>query len=132
MPRYGDVVELIESAFEKYPDRPAYTCLGHTISFGELNQKSKYFAEYICNELKLKPGDRLAIQLPNILQFPIAMYGAMRCGVVVVNVNPLYTAREVLHQLNDSGAKAFVVLANVARNAAEVIDQTCVERVIVT
>ncbi len=131
-PRYNNVVDLIESTFKKYADHPAYTCLGKTLSFAELDKKSQHFASYLIHELKLKPGDRLAIQLPNILQFPIALYGAMRCGIVVVNINPLYTPREILHQLNDSGAKALIVLANIAQNAAEIVDQTSVERVVVT
>ena len=130
--RYGNVVELLEDAFETYPDCLAYTCLGKSMSFAELEKKSDIFARYLQHELRLKPGDRFAIQLPNVLQFPIALYGAIRAGVVVVNINPLYTPRELLHQLNDSGAKALLVLANVADNAAEIIDQTSVERVIVT
>lgn len=130
--RYNNIVELINAAFKNYSELPAYTCLGKSLSFGELDKKSQHFADYLINELKLRPGDRLAIQLPNTLQFPIALYGAIRCGIVVVNINPLYTPREILHQLNDSGAKALLVLANVAHNAAEVVDQTSVERVIVT
>jgi len=132
IPRYEHVGQLIETTFEKYAALPAYTCLGKTLTFRQLDEKSRQFAAFLQNELQLKPGDRLAIQLPNVLQFPIALYGAMRCGVVVVNVNPLYKPREIKHQVNDSGAKVLVVLANVAFNAAEIIDETSIEHVIVT
>ena len=132
IPRYSNVVELIEKAYEQYAERPAYTCLGQSISYGELQKKSLVFASYLQNELGLKAGDRFAIQLPNLLQFPIAMYGAIQAGLVIVNINPLYTPREVQYQLNDSGAKAFLVLSNVASNSAEIIRETGVEHVIVT
>ncbi|WP_096085916.1 AMP-binding protein [Agaribacterium haliotis] len=130
--RFNTVIELIESAFESYAELPAYSCMGREMSYAELDQLSLRFASYLRNELKLNAGDRLAIQLPNILQFPVAMYGAIRAGLVIVNVNPLYTGRELKHQLQDSGAKALVVLANVAAAANAVVDQTPVEHVIVT
>lgn len=132
IPRYSHAVELIDQTFKLYSDKPAYTCMGKTLSFSELNARSMRFASYLQHELGLQPGDRFAIQLPNILQFPVALYGAMRAGLVVVNINPLYTPREIKHQLIDCGAKALIVLANVAHNAAEVVEETQVDTVIVT
>src|SRR5262249_16816513 len=90
------------------------------------------FASYLQNVARLKKGDRVAIQLPNVLQYPVAMFGALRAGMVVVNTNPLYTARELRHQLKDSGAKAIVVFANSTHHLAEIINETDVETVIVT
>ncbi len=130
--RFENVIDLVNHALSRYGDRPAYTCLGHTIRFAELDARSRVFASYLRNELGMLPGERIAIQLPNIIQFPVVLYGAIRAGLVIVNINPLYTAREIKHQLNDSGAKALVVLANVASAAAEVREQTGIEHVIVT
>lgn len=130
--RYDTTLEIIEAAFDKYSSENAYTCEGHTITFAEVATKSYAFASYLQNDLNLKPGDRIAIQLPNVLQFPIVFYGAILAGLVVVNTNPLYTSREILHQLKDSGAKALVVLANIAHKSAEIIDKTAVESVILT
>lgn len=130
--KYETVLELIEDAFKKNADLPAYTCLGHTLSFKQVDEYSKRFASFLQHHTNLSPGDRVAVQLPNILQYPVVMYGAIRAGMVLVNTNPLYTPRELQHQLKDSGAKALVVLANVANNASEILDQTDVEHVIVT
>lgn len=130
--RYENTLDLLESAFATYPDRPAYTCMGHTLTYKEVDELSARFASYLQNEAGLKQGERIAIQLPNILQFPIALYGALRAGLVVVNANPLYTSRELKHQLIDSQAKALVVLSNIAHTAAEILDSTQVEQVIVT
>ena len=130
--RYPNVIDLVDSTFSKFTEIPAYSCMGHTLTFTEVNELSLRFASYLQHELKLQPGDRVALQLPNILQFPVAMYGVIRAGLVIVNVNPLYTAREIKHQLVDSGAKALVVLSNVANCAAEIVDETDVKTVIVT
>ncbi len=130
--RYSTVLELLESSFSSYSDYPAYTCLGHTLSFKELDELSQRFASYLHHELGLEPGDRVALQMPNILQYPVAMYGLIKAGIVVVNTNPLYTARELKHQLCDSGAKALVVLSNVAAVATEVVEGTDIQHVIVT
>ncbi|MFL0802893.1 MAG: AMP-binding protein [Agarilytica sp.] len=130
--RYNTLLELLDHTFTTYTTQPAYTCLNHTLSFSELNDLSLRFASYLHHELGLAPGDRVAIQMPNILQYPVAMYGAMRAGLVIVNTNPLYTGRELKHQLKDSGAKVLVVLSNVANVAAEIIEETDVEHVIVT
>ncbi|MFL0809304.1 MAG: AMP-binding protein [Agarilytica sp.] len=130
--RNDTVLELLEHAFDTYTDQPAYTCLNHTLSFQEIDDLSLRFASYLQHSLGLQQGDRIVLQMPNILQYPVAMYGAIRAGLVIVNTNPLYTCRELKHQLNDSGAKALVVLSNVANVAAEVVKDTQVEHVIVT
>ena len=132
VPRFKTGVELVEETFRKFQDQPAYTCLGHTLSYSQLNDLSLRFASYLRCDLGLVPGDVIAMQLPNILQFPVALYGAIRAGLIVSNANPLYTDREIKHQLNDSGAKVLVVLANVAHEAAQIISETKVEHVIVT
>lgn len=126
------IVEVFEEACRKYASNDAFTCLGCTLTFADIDRLSANFASYIQNHTNLKPGDRIAVQLPNVLQYPVVIFGAIRAGLIVVNTNPLYTAREVKHQLNDSGAKAIVVLANIANTVSEVIDQTPVEQVIVT
>jgi len=136
IPRYDNLLDLIEEAFTSYSDLPAFTCLGHTLSYREVDQLSQRFASYLRHQVGLQPGDRVALQMPNILQYPVAMYGILRAGLVVVNTNPLYTARELRHQLKDSGAKALVVLSNVANVASDVIAEevmgTQVQTVIVT
>ncbi len=126
------LVDLVEEAFKKYADKPAFTCMKQTLTFADLDRLSARFACYLQTQTTLQPGDRIALQLPNILQYPVALYGALRAGLIVVNTNPLYTARELKHQLNDSGAKAIVVLANIADSLAKVVDETCIEQVIVT
>lgn len=126
------VAEVLEEACRQYADSKAFTCLGHTLTYRELDHLSANFAAWLQQNTTLQPGDRIAIQLPNVLQFPVALLGALRAGLVVVNTNPLYTPREVKHQLKDSGAKVLLVLANIAHNAAEIIGDTDVEQVIVT
>lgn len=126
------LVDVFAESFGKYTDSPAFTCMGQTLTFGELDELSARFAAWLQQSTSLKPGDRIAVQLPNVLQYPVVVFGAIRAGLVVVNTNPLYTSHELKHQLNDSGAKVLVVLANIAKAASEIIDQTSVERVIVT
>ena len=111
---------------------PAFTSIGHTLSYRDIDNYSAAFASYLQNHTTLKAGDRIAIQMPNILQFPIAMYGALRAGMVVVNTNPLYTEREMLHQFNDSGAKALVCMDVFARSVQNVLKDTGLKHVIVT
>ena len=132
IPRFPNVIALLDHAFERYRHQPAYTCAGQTLTYADIDRLSYRFACYLQNDLGLQPGDRLALQLPNILQYPVALYGALRAGLVVVNANPLYTPREIQHQLKDSGAKVLVLLSNIASNAASVIENTDVEHVIVT
>ena len=129
---FRSVREMFENAFKEYPERPSYTNMGTTMSFGELDELSMQFASYLQQELGLTRGERVAIMLPNILQYPVALCGIFRAGLVVVNVNPLYTARELEHQLSDSGAKCIVILENFAHTLEEVIEKTGVEQVVVT
>ncbi|HOY23660.1 MAG TPA: AMP-binding protein [Cellvibrio sp.] len=126
------IPDVFAEACQEFSASAVFTCMGHTINFRELDELSGKFAAYLQQHTALKPGDRIAIQLPNVLQYPIAVFGAMRAGLIVVNTNPLYTAHEIKHQLNDSGAKALVVLANIAKNASTIIAETSVEQVIVT
>ncbi|RYZ89346.1 MAG: long-chain fatty acid--CoA ligase, partial [Moraxellaceae bacterium] len=129
---HRSIPEVFGQACQEFADSPVFTCMDRTMSYRELDEQSAKFAAYLQQHTNLKPGDRVAIQLPNILQYPVAIFGVMRAGMIVVNTNPLYTAHEIKHQLNDSGAKALVVLANIAKNAAAVISETPVEHVIVT
>ena len=129
---FPSVLEAFNDYVRSYKNNPAFTCMGKTLSYLDLEHLSTHFGAYLQQELKLEKGDRVAIQLPNILQFPIALFGAMRAGLIIVNTNPLYTARELEHQLNDSGAKALITLANIAHVAEEVLPNTQVEHVIVT
>ncbi len=132
MDQHETISELFAAVCQRYGDLPAFTCLGKTITFAELDGLSRDFAAYLQHHTTLAPGDRLAVQLPNLLQYPVVLYGALRAGVVIVNTNPLYTGRELEHQLHDSGAKVLVVLANLSKAAEEVIDKTDIQHVIVT
>jgi len=131
-PPFRSIREMVEHSFQEYPDNPAYTNMGTTITYRDLDELSMQFACYLQKNLELTRGERVAIMLPNILQYPVAMCGAFRAGLVVVNVNPLYTARELKHQLADSGARCIVILENFAHILEEVIDDTDVEHVITT
>ena len=131
-PKFRSIREMVEYSFQEFPDRPSYTNMGTTISYRELDELSMQFACYLQKTLGLTRGERVAIMLPNILQYPIAMCGAFRAGLVVVNVNPLYTARELRHQLDDSGARAIVILENFAHILEEVISDTAIEHVVTT
>lgn len=126
------LVEVFSDSCNKFADKKAFSCMGQALTYADLDRLSGQFAAYLQQQTSLKPGDRIAVQLPNILQYPVVVYGALRAGMVVVNTNPLYTAHELKHQLTDSGAKALVVLANIAKNAASIIKETNVEQVIVT
>ena len=130
--QYKSVLDVFEEACGKYAGRPAFTQMGKAISFSELNRKAESFAAYLQNELKLKKGDRIAIQMPNTLQYPIAMFGALKAGLVVVNTNPLYTEREMKHQFNDAGCVAVVLVANFAANLQKVLHETKIRHVIIT
>ena len=124
--------ELIDHSFKKYADRPCYTNMGTTITYRDLDRLSMQFASYLQNSLGLVKGERVAIMLPNILQYPVILSGIFRAGLVAVNVNPLYTARELKHQLSDSGARCIVVLDNFACTLEEVIADTAVDHVVTT
>ncbi len=130
--RYESVLDLFEESVKKFGQAPAFENMGKTITFQELDQLSSQFAAFLQNQANLKKGDRVAIQMPNLLQYPIAMFGALRAGCIVVNTNPLYTAREMKHQLADSGAHAIVILANFAHNLETIIADTDIKTVITT
>jgi long-chain acyl-CoA synthetase len=130
--QYSSVPAVLEEAFASYADRPAFANFGRKLSYAQVDAMSRQFAGYLTGELKLVKGDRLAIMMPNVLQYPIALFGALRAGLVVVNTNPMYTARELQHQLEDSGAKAIVVLDNFAATLQQVVAQTHVEHIIHT
>ncbi|WP_350581850.1 long-chain-fatty-acid--CoA ligase FadD1 [Pseudomonas sp. HY2-MNA-CIBAN-0224] len=129
---YPNIQTVLRQSCQRFADKPAFSNLGKTITYGELYELSGAFAAWLQQHTDLQPGDRIAVQLPNLLQYPIAVFGAIRAGLIVVNTNPLYTAREMEHQFNDSGAKALVCLANMAHLAEKVVPQTSVKYVIVT
>jgi len=130
--KYSSMVDVFDQAVNKYADRPAFSAVGATLTYRDLDTQSRNFAAWLQNKTDLKPGDRIAVQMPNVSQYPVVVFGAMRAGLIVVNTNPLYTTREMEHQFNDSGAKALVVLANMAYNAEKVLPHTGIEHVIVT
>ncbi|MGS0738751.1 long-chain-fatty-acid--CoA ligase FadD1 [Pseudomonas sp. GG8] len=129
---YPNIQAVLKQSCERFANKPAFSNLGKTLTYGELYELSGAFAAYLQQHTNLQPGDRIAVQLPNLLQYPIAVFGAIRAGLIVVNTNPLYTAREMEHQFNDSGAKALVCLANMAHLAEKVVPKTQVQYVIVT
>jgi long-chain acyl-CoA synthetase len=130
--QYTSLKHLLEDSFSTYKNLPAVTNMGKTLSYGELDQLSRYLAAYLQNNSGLEKGERIAIMMPNLLQYPVVLCAALRAGLVVVNVNPMYTPRELEHQLRDSGAKAIVILENFAHTLAKVLDKTSVETVLVT
>ena len=128
--QYPSLVELMASAFRKFPQQAAYTMMGRTISFAQVDEMSRAFAAYL-QSLGLEKGDRVALMMPNVMQYPVAVAAVLRAGLVVVNVNPLYTPRELEHQLKDSGAKAIVILENFASVLQQVMAQVPTRHVIV-
>ncbi|WDE04060.1 AMP-binding protein [Thalassomonas viridans] len=132
----GSVFELVQQAMTAYADRPAFSCLGQTLTFKEIEQQSRALSGYLQHNTNLVPGDRIAIQLPNIIQFPVAAYAALSAGLVIVNTNPLYTTREMAHQFRDAGVKGIIAFSEVVPKLAQVMqsdDAGCViETVIVT
>ncbi|TDB60026.1 AMP-binding protein [Arundinibacter roseus] len=128
---YPSLLELMEEGFQKYAGQAAYSNMGKELTFGEIDRLSRDFAAYL-QSIGMQQGDRMAIQMPNVLQYPVVMFGALRAGITIVNTNPLYTCREMLHQFKDSGAKAIVILANFANNLEKILPETKIEHVIVT
>ncbi|MBM3407194.1 MAG: long-chain-fatty-acid--CoA ligase [Betaproteobacteria bacterium] len=128
---YGSLVDLIDEAFRVHASRTAYVGFGVSMSFAELDARSLAFAAWL-QSTGLRRGDRVALMMPNVLQYPVALAGVLRAGMVIVNVNPLYTARELEHQLKDSGARAIVILENFAHVLQQVVANTSVEKVVVT
>ncbi len=130
--RYTSLIELFEHAVSRYADQPAFINMGEVMTFRRLEERSRAFAAYLQHQLKLKKGDRVALMMPNLLQYPIALFGVLRAGLVVVNVNPLYTPRELEHQLKDCGASAIVIVSNFAHTLEKVVYNTPVKHVILT
>nr|WP_147402993.1 long-chain-fatty-acid--CoA ligase FadD [Enterobacter sp. R1(2018)] len=130
--RYQSLVDMFEQATTRYADQPAFVNMGEVMTFRKLEERSRAFAAYLQQGLGLQKGDRVALMMPNLLQYPVALFGILRAGMVVVNVNPLYTPRELEHQLNDSGASAIVIVSNFAHTLEKVVDKTQVKHVILT
>ena len=124
--------EVFDKSVARFSSLPAYVNMGHTVTYAELERLSRHFGAYLQSELKLQPGARVALMMPNLLQYPIVLFGALRSGYTVVNCNPLYTPRELQHQLKDSGAEVIVVLENSAHTLAEIIANTEVKHVVTT
>ncbi|MHC9086227.1 long-chain fatty acid--CoA ligase [Luteimonas sp. RIT-PG2_3] len=129
---FSSVPAVLEGTIAKFRDRPAFTNLGKTLTYGEVDALSRKFAAYLLGELKLKKGDRVAIMMPNCLQYPVATFGILRAGLTVVNTNPMYTPRELRHQLVDSGASAILVLDNFGKTVQDVLADTSIKQVITT
>ena len=128
---YASVREVFEEACRKYATRPAFSCMGRTITFSDLDALSSTFGAWL-QSIGCGKGTRVALMMPNILQYPVCLFGTLRAGCTVVNVNPLYTARELEHQLVDSGAEVIVVVENFARTLQEVIGRTKLRQVVLT
>jgi long-chain acyl-CoA synthetase len=129
---FPSIVSVLTQACENYSANPAFTNYGTTLTYEDVDRLSTRFASYLLRELKLKKGDRVALMMPNVLQYPIAIFGVLRAGLTVVNTNPMYTGRELKHQLKDSGASAIVVMEMFAHTVAEVIADTPIKKVITT
>jgi len=129
---YASAVDLLEQSIARFRDRVAFDCLGASLSYDELDRSTQDFASYLQNVLGFHKGDRVAVMMPNLLQYPVALFGILRAGMTVVNVNPLYTPRELEHQLRDSGARAIVVAENFCATLEKVLKQTPLECVITT
>jgi long-chain acyl-CoA synthetase len=129
---YDSLLELFEKSFQNYADLPAFENMGKTLSYQQMDDATKKFAAYLQNQLGIKQGDKVAVMMPNLLQTPIAILGALRAGATVVNVNPLYTARELEHQLNDSDTETIIILANFASTLEEVLPNTKVKNIVLT
>ncbi len=130
--QFSSIAEILSQSFRKFSAKPAFTNMGKTLTYAELDEQSLRFASFLQKELRLKKGDRVALMMPNILQYPVALFGVLQGGFTAVNVNPLYTPRELEHQLKDSGAETIVILANFANTLEQVIAKTPVKNVIVT
>ena len=130
--KYNSLNEVIEHMLDEHASLPAFSCFGRTLTYGEVDELSSCFANYLQAETNLEAGDRIAIQLPNLLQFPVVFYGAIKAGLVAVNTNPLYTAKEMEYQFKDSGVKAIVILESFCDKLEQIIDQTEIETVVFT
>ncbi|TKB48507.1 long-chain-fatty-acid--CoA ligase FadD [Ferrimonas sediminicola] len=130
--QYRNLLDLFEQSCHTYADQVAFINMGAVLTYRRVEEQSRAFAAYLQNELKLQKGDRVAIMMPNLLQYPVALLGVLRAGMVAVNVNPLYTPRELKHQLSDAGAKAIVLVTNFGQSLQQIVDDTPVEHVILT
>lgn len=130
--KYESILDMFDKAAREHPDRPAYINMGQVLTLRKLEERSRAFAAYLQNEFKLQRGDRVALMMPNLLQYPIALFGILRAGLIAVNVNPLYTPRELELQLQDSGAVVIVVVSNFASTLEKVVFNTNVKHVILT
>ncbi|MBD2796760.1 long-chain-fatty-acid--CoA ligase FadD [Xenorhabdus sp. 18] len=130
--RYTSLIEMFENAVARYADQSAFINMGEVMTFRKLEERSRAFAAYLQNGLGLKKGERVALMMPNLLQYPVALFGILRAGMIVVNVNPLYTPRELEHQLNDSDTSAIVIVSNFAHTLEKIVFNTPVKHVILT
>src|SRR5699024_6885352 len=129
---FASIPDVLQGAIDQFRDRPAFTNMGVTLNYAQVDELSRQFAAYLLGELKLKKGERVAIMMPNCLQYPIATFGVLRAGLAVVNVNPMYTARELHHQLTDSGASVLLVMDNFGLTAQKALQGTDVRHIITT
>ena len=132
IPENTHIASMIESTCRQFSGKTALTCIGTDVTFRQFDRLANDFASYLQNDLGVKKGDRIAIMLPNIIQFPVALFGAMKIGAICVNTNPLYTAREMKHQFKDSGAKTLLIMDLFLDKLEEIIADTDIENVIVT
>ncbi|WP_342607298.1 long-chain-fatty-acid--CoA ligase FadD [Vibrio tritonius] len=130
--QYQSLVELFELSVKKYAEQPAFINMGTVMTFQKLEERSRAFAAYLQHDLKLKKGDRVALMMPNLLQYPVALFGILRAGLVAVNVNPLYTPRELEHQLKDAHIETIVIVSNFANTLEKIVANTPVKHVILT
>ena len=129
---YSSLIDVFDNAVATYGEQTAFINMGTEMSYQKLEERSRAFAAYLQHELKLEKGDRVALMMPNLLQYPVALFGALRAGMIVVNVNPLYTPRELEHQLNDAQVSTIVIVSNFASSLQKVIKRTPVKNVIIT
>ncbi|WP_165311876.1 long-chain-fatty-acid--CoA ligase FadD [Vibrio ziniensis] len=130
--QYPSLVEMFEQSVNRFADQPAFINMGTVMTYRKLEERSRAFAAYLQNDLKLKKGDRVALMMPNLLQYPVALFGVLRAGLIAVNVNPLYTPRELEHQLNDADARAIVIVSNFASTLEKIVANTQVKHVVLT
>lgn len=130
--QYQSLIDMFENSVNKYADQPAFINMGSVMTFRKLEERSRAFAAYLQNVLKLQQGDRVALMMPNLLQYPVALFGVLRAGMTAVNVNPLYTARELEHQLVDADVKTIVIVSNFANTLEKIVTKTPIEHVILT
>jgi len=129
--QYPTILEYLDETCKKYAKKPAFSFMGQELTYGDLDKKSTDFGAYLQSR-GLEPGDKVAIMMPNLLQYPIALFGILKAGLIVVNTNPLYTPREMEHQFTDSGAKGIIILENFISNLEKIIDKTPIKVVLST